>query len=185
MVITRYPLSQNNGNLTLPFFGGNYPFFLNWSYLFIIVYVYLLVHLDNIFSWSYMLYKNLGWWEFSKFSQRNSKFPLSWLKQVNYPLIPICAPRHLIWDFYSLLLLLLDSKLLVSWCEKCVFRCRDHTDPVPVHGRLGEVWRVGILLPLLFWTMGSFLMPKLKDITRAPWRKRLCRGREIFTPHLS
>ena len=25
MVMTRFPLPQNNGNLPLPFFGGNYP----------------------------------------------------------------------------------------------------------------------------------------------------------------
>ena len=28
MVITCYPLPQNNGNLPLPFFGGNYPIIL-------------------------------------------------------------------------------------------------------------------------------------------------------------
>ena len=28
MVITRYPLQQNNGNSPLPFFGGNYPIVL-------------------------------------------------------------------------------------------------------------------------------------------------------------
>ena len=28
MGITRYLLPQNNGNLTLPFFGDNYPIFL-------------------------------------------------------------------------------------------------------------------------------------------------------------
>ena len=28
MGITRSPLPQNNGNLPLPFFGGNYPIFI-------------------------------------------------------------------------------------------------------------------------------------------------------------
>ena len=28
MAITRYTLLQNNGNLPLPFFGGNYPIVL-------------------------------------------------------------------------------------------------------------------------------------------------------------
>ena len=28
MGITRYPLPQNNGNLLLPSFGGNYPIIL-------------------------------------------------------------------------------------------------------------------------------------------------------------
>ena len=42
MVIARYTLPQNNDNLPLPFFGGNYPIVLRnniYSYLFMIQYV--------------------------------------------------------------------------------------------------------------------------------------------------
>ena len=38
MVITRSPLPRNNGNLSLPFFGGNYPIIL----------------LDNMYEWLYI-----------------------------------------------------------------------------------------------------------------------------------
>ena len=54
-----------------------------------IVYIYQLVHLDNIYSWSYMLYKNWGSREFSRFSQRNVKLTLPRWKQGNYLVIPI------------------------------------------------------------------------------------------------
>ena len=40
MGFTRSPLPQNNGNLPLPFFGGNYPIVLLKNYLLVIVYVY-------------------------------------------------------------------------------------------------------------------------------------------------
>ena len=44
----------------------SYPFFvvitqlLSCIILLMIVYVYELVHLDNIYSWSYVLYKKMG-----------------------------------------------------------------------------------------------------------------------------
>ena len=48
-----------------------------------------MVHLDNIFWWSYMLYEKLGVSIILQFSQRNGKLPLTQWKQGNYPLITI------------------------------------------------------------------------------------------------
>ena len=58
-----------------------------------ILYVYWIIHLDDIFWWSYMLYEKLGVKIILQFYQRNGKLPLPWWKQVNYPLIDIYAER--------------------------------------------------------------------------------------------
>ena len=89
MGIIRSPLPQNNGNLPLPFFGGNcHIVLLNNIYQSLYMYI-------NWFTWIIFFHdricymKNQGEWELSKFSQRNGKLPLSRLKQDNYLLIPM------------------------------------------------------------------------------------------------
>ena len=54
-----------------------------------------MVHLDNIFSWLYMLYENWGWQELYKLSQRNGKLTLPRQKQVLYIVIPIYGDKDI------------------------------------------------------------------------------------------
>ena len=76
-VITFYPLPQNIGNLTLPFFGGDYPIVLldNIYYLF---YIYINHIAWVIFFDSSICYTNKsGVRRMLQLLQRNGKLPLS------------------------------------------------------------------------------------------------------------
>ena len=44
----QFQINKNNCNSPLTVFGGNYPIFSPESYLFVILYVYQLAHLDNV-----------------------------------------------------------------------------------------------------------------------------------------
>ena len=77
----------------------------------------------------------------------------------------MATPRHLVWDLYSLLLLLLARKLLVSWRLKGVFRRRYHYNPVPghppdPHKDLGvdHIFGTGMLIPMGGWDERIFPM---------------------------
>ena len=78
-----------------------------------------------------------------------------WAFNLYVPHVFVDNPWHLLWDLYSLLLLLLSKKLIFSWCVKCVFRHRGHTDAIPGHPSvphegLGEAQTcvTGFLIPV-------------------------------------
>ena len=94
MGITRYPLPQKNGNLSVPFFVGNY----------LIVFVnniindcacILMVHLNNIYHDHICHTKKSAVTKVLKFSQHNSKLTLPRQKQGNYPFVTIYSQ----WNF--------------------------------------------------------------------------------------
>ena len=106
MGITRSTLPRNNGNLPLPFFGGNYPIVLlnnmySWLYMYINWFTRIIFICDCIYYTRYW-----GWQELSRFSQHNGKLPLTRWKQGNYPVIPIYArgttPTFLMFCRYSI-----------------------------------------------------------------------------------
>ena len=59
-----------------------------------IVYIYQLVRLDNIFHDRICYTKKPGVMKSIQFSQRYSELLLPWQKQGNYPVIPIYVPSH-------------------------------------------------------------------------------------------
>ena len=76
MGITRSTLPQNNCNISLPFFGGNYQILL-LNNIYSLLYMYI-----NWFAWIIFIYDCIcyttywGQQELSRFSQRHGKLPL-------------------------------------------------------------------------------------------------------------
>ena len=74
MCISRSPLPQNNGKLNFTPFWYKLTNFSPREFLLIIIYIYELVHLDNIFmSVAYMLYKKMGVTRILQLCQCNGK----------------------------------------------------------------------------------------------------------------
>ena len=89
----------------------------------------------------------------------------------------VATPWNLIWELHILLLLLLAKKLLVSWCIKCIFRYRDHTNPVLVpptvpHEGLEEDQTCvkGLIIPM------SRLDERISPIMDHACRQNCCEG---------
>ena len=138
MGFTISPLPWNNGNLPLPFFGGNYLIVLLDN-----IYWLLYMYIDWL-TWIIFLHdricstKKWGWQEFSKFFQHNCKLPLPRWKQGNHPVIPIYICNYVvtvtpkdIWQSSSIIISS-SSDVARSTNNSKTWRYNPHTLPLMV-----------------------------------------------------